>query len=295
VGTYTIGEVAERSGFSASALRYYEGIGLVEPSARTGGGYRLYDDGALSRLAFISRAKHLGCSLEEITDLVEIWDGERCGPVQRRFHELITAKIAAAQRQLEELTQLKVQLEDAASLLAGPATDGPCGPGCACLQLADGGPVGVVGLLLPVPALGGRRAGARGAASPQGADHVRSRPVNAIPIHDDSSPLTCTATDRELHERIETIERLHEHLVGVDRTEHGLVLHFPHREDLETEVRRFAVDEKGCCRFWGFAVDVDDDGLHLRWDGPPAVRELMDRLHAYFEGDEPVTAVDGLL
>ena len=79
--TYTIGEVAERSGFSASALRYYEGIGLVEPSTRTGGGCRVYDDGALARLAFISRAKQLGSSLEEITDLVEIWDGERCGPV----------------------------------------------------------------------------------------------------------------------------------------------------------------------------------------------------------------------
>jgi DNA-binding transcriptional MerR regulator len=138
-----IGEVAERSGFSASALRYYEGIGLVEPSTRTTGGYRIYDEGALTRLAFINRAKQLGCSLEEITDLVEIWDGERCGPVQRRFHDLITAKIADAQRQITELTQLKGQLEDAATLLAGPATDGPCGPECACLQLAGGGPTPV--------------------------------------------------------------------------------------------------------------------------------------------------------
>jgi DNA-binding transcriptional MerR regulator len=135
VSTYTIGEVAERSGFSASALRYYEGIGLVEPSTRTGGGYRVYDDSALGRLAFISRAKHLGCSLEEITDLVEIWDGERCGPVQRRFHDLITRKIVDAERQITELVRLKGQLEDAATLLAGPATDGPCGPRCACMQL----------------------------------------------------------------------------------------------------------------------------------------------------------------
>jgi MerR family copper efflux transcriptional regulator len=138
VRTYSIGEVAERSGFTASALRYYEGIGLVEPSARTDAGYRVYDDGALARLAFIGRAKQLGCSLEEITDLVEIWDGERCGPVQRRFHDLITTKIAEAERRLEELTQLKGQLEDAATLLAGPATDGPCGPHCACLQLVHG-------------------------------------------------------------------------------------------------------------------------------------------------------------
>ena len=49
VSNYTIGEVADRSGFSASALRYYEGIGLVEPATRTDAGYRIYDDHTLSR------------------------------------------------------------------------------------------------------------------------------------------------------------------------------------------------------------------------------------------------------
>jgi DNA-binding transcriptional MerR regulator len=150
VRTYTIGEAAQRSGFSASALRYYEGIGLLEPSTRTGSGYRVYDDDTLSRLAFISRAKHLGCSLEEITDLVAIWDGERCGPVQRRFHDLITVKIADAQRQIIELTALTEQLRDAAALLAGPATDGRCGPDCVCLQLADGAPAPVGMMAKPV-------------------------------------------------------------------------------------------------------------------------------------------------
>ncbi len=52
VGTCTIGEVAERSGFSASALCYYEGIGLVAPSTRTEAGYRLYDDRSLNQLTF---------------------------------------------------------------------------------------------------------------------------------------------------------------------------------------------------------------------------------------------------
>ncbi len=133
--SYTIGETAERSGFSASALRYYEGIGLVAPSTRTASGYRLYDDDTLARLAFIARAKQLGCSLEEITDLVAIWDGERCGPVQRRFHELVTTKIADAERQIAELKALVAQLRDAARRLEGPATDGPCSAECACAAL----------------------------------------------------------------------------------------------------------------------------------------------------------------
>ena len=135
VSTYTIGEMAERSGFSASALRYCEGIGLVEPSTRTVAGYRLYDDHTLARLAFIARAKQLGCSLEEITDLVGIWDGERCGPVQKRFHDLVTTRLADAERQIAELTALAEQLRHAAAQLAGPAIDGPCDEGCACLAL----------------------------------------------------------------------------------------------------------------------------------------------------------------
>lgn len=135
MSTYTIGETSERSGFSASALRYYEGIGLVEPANRTEAGYRLYDDSTLDRLALIGRAKQLGCTLEEITDLATILDDERCGPVQRRLHDLVTTKLADAERHIEELTALTVQLRHAAALLNGPAVDGPCSPACACLAL----------------------------------------------------------------------------------------------------------------------------------------------------------------
>src|SRR4051812_22639340 len=133
VSTYTIGEIADRSGFTASALRYYEGIGLVAPASRTDAGYRIYDDRTLARLAFIDRAKRLGCSLEEITDLVGIWDGERCGPVQRRIHELVTTKIADAERQIAELIAFSSQLRASAAQLSGEPVDGPCGDGCACV------------------------------------------------------------------------------------------------------------------------------------------------------------------
>jgi DNA-binding transcriptional MerR regulator len=134
VSTYTIGEVAERSGFSASALRYYEDIGLVPPAGRSEAGYRLYDEVTLTRLAFVARAKQLGCTLEEIADLVSIADDERCGPVQRRFHALVTAKLAAAERQVAELSAFSAQLRTAAVALAGEPIDGPCEAGCACLS-----------------------------------------------------------------------------------------------------------------------------------------------------------------
>jgi DNA-binding transcriptional MerR regulator len=134
VSTFTIGQVAERTGFSASALRYYEGVGLLAPTSRTDAGYRLYDDQVLSRLAFIARAKKLGCSLEEITDLVGVWDGERCGPVQRRLHELVTDKLSATHGRIAELNAFASQLQSAATQLDGPAVDGPCSTDCACLS-----------------------------------------------------------------------------------------------------------------------------------------------------------------
>jgi MerR family copper efflux transcriptional regulator len=130
--SYTIGEVSARSGFPATTLRYYEDIGLVVPATRTAAGYRVYDDGTLDRLAFVARAKQAGCTLEEVADLVELWDGGRCVPVQRRLHELVTTKLGETERQITELEALAAQLRSTASRLAGPAIDGPCDAACAC-------------------------------------------------------------------------------------------------------------------------------------------------------------------
>ena len=118
--------------------------------------------------------------------------------------------------------------------------------------------------------------------------------MKLIPIYDATAPIACTAGD-ELPIRIAQIERLRSHLTRVERTEHGLLLSFPARPEIEDEVSRFAVEEKGCCGFWGFAVDADGDELTLRWDGPPDTNEIIDRLHEFFEGDEPLTLDSGLL
>ncbi len=65
----TVGEVARRSGFAASALRYYEGAGLIE-AERSEGGQRRFKRGVLRRLAFIRAARHVGLSLDEIRVLL---------------------------------------------------------------------------------------------------------------------------------------------------------------------------------------------------------------------------------
>ncbi|MFL6139166.1 MAG: redox-sensitive transcriptional activator SoxR [Frankiaceae bacterium] len=61
----TVGEVATRSGFAPSALRYYERLGLLAP-VRTTGGQRRYERQVLRRLAFIRAARNVGLSLDEV-------------------------------------------------------------------------------------------------------------------------------------------------------------------------------------------------------------------------------------
>jgi MerR family redox-sensitive transcriptional activator SoxR len=65
----TVSEVARRSGFAASAQRFYEREGLIAAS-RTGGGQRRYERSVLRRLAFIRAARVVGLGLEEIRDVL---------------------------------------------------------------------------------------------------------------------------------------------------------------------------------------------------------------------------------
>ncbi|MEU9279751.1 MerR family transcriptional regulator [Streptomyces sp. NPDC048341] len=69
-----IGEVAERTGLSLRTIRHYEEVGLVIPSARSKGGFRLYTEVDVERLMVIRRMKPLDFSLEEMRDLLDITD-----------------------------------------------------------------------------------------------------------------------------------------------------------------------------------------------------------------------------
>ncbi|BDZ42423.1 MerR family transcriptional regulator [Paraoerskovia sediminicola] len=69
-----IGEVAERTGLSLRSIRYYEEVGLVLPSARSHGGYRLYTPADLQRFGVVMGMKPLGFSLEEMRDLLGALD-----------------------------------------------------------------------------------------------------------------------------------------------------------------------------------------------------------------------------
>lgn len=111
-----IGEVAEQVGLSLRTVRYYEEVGLVTPSARSEGGFRLYSDEDVSRLALVKRMKPLGLTLEEMGELVALIDqGSRADmlaePDLRRvvdgLREYATRGDVAIERFDRDLTQAR--------------------------------------------------------------------------------------------------------------------------------------------------------------------------------------------
>lgn len=119
--------------------------------------------------------------------------------------------------------------------------------------------------------------------------------MKPIPIYDDTAPIACTIATDEIPGRVELIERMRTDLERLERTEHGLLLHFPARPEIRADLERFAVDEKRCCEFWGSDIAGAGDHVTLRWDGPLAASGIIDRLVAFFEGDEPALDLAGLL
>lgn len=69
-----IGEVAARTELSLRTIRHYEETGLVTPSARSQGGFRLYTETDVARLMVIRRMKPLGFTLDQMRDLLEATD-----------------------------------------------------------------------------------------------------------------------------------------------------------------------------------------------------------------------------
>jgi len=105
----TIGEAARRSGFSIKTLRYYDRRGLLAPTSRSAGGYRLYAAPDLERLEFIRQAKTLGLTLDAVRDLV-LGVGAGNGAAPARVRAMLDERIAHVTRQIQTLTQLKREL-----------------------------------------------------------------------------------------------------------------------------------------------------------------------------------------
>ena len=125
--TMTIGALAEHAGVHIETIRYYERRGLLAEPPRTGAGYRTYDEAAVWRLEFIRRAKQLGFTLGEITELFGAGHTRSADEVLEAAH----AKLQAVEDQMRVLALQRCQLRQLVEVCRH-------GDGSACVALELG-------------------------------------------------------------------------------------------------------------------------------------------------------------
>ena len=119
---YSIGQMCDDFGVTARALRFYEDEKLISPERR--GTARLYTDRDRARLTWILRGKRVGFSLNEIREMIDLYDlGD-----QRRTQRLVTIerckqRIDALKRQKADIDATVQDLENFVARLGAPITE----------------------------------------------------------------------------------------------------------------------------------------------------------------------------
>src|SRR5258705_450932 len=108
-----VGDLARQTGKSVRALRLYEELDLLHPVARSNGGFRLYDESAITRIRWIELLQETGLSLHQIQGLLKAWHGSRYGP------EAMAVVRETFQTKLTETRQAIIRYETLARELEG--------------------------------------------------------------------------------------------------------------------------------------------------------------------------------
>jgi Cu(I)-responsive transcriptional regulator len=104
-----IGAAARASGVSAKMIRHYESVGLFPEANRTEAGYRHYGEKEVNTLRFIRHSRALGFSIEQIRELLGLWQNRR--RPSRQVKALAQAHIHELEQKLHELQAMKATLE----------------------------------------------------------------------------------------------------------------------------------------------------------------------------------------
>lgn len=214
-----ISEVAARTGFSPTTLRYYEDVGLLPGLERSEAGYRLFDERSVRRLRLIARAKQLGLSLEEISELAGIWDRDECAPVQERLVALVTEKARAARERSGQLEAFASELEAAVADLTKRTAPGPCDEECGCTN--------------PVATIPGHEAWVR---------------IGRAPEPDPAQPIACTLERTAIVGRLDDWRAALAGAVEAERVDGGVRFQFAPDAEVAT-LAALAETEQRCCSF----------------------------------------------
>lgn len=128
MSTLTIGQVAKQTGVTVEAIRYYEKESLLAKPQRTTTGYRVYDPEVIRRIRFINRAKEVGFSLKEISELLSLQTSSTtsCANVRHVAMEKITdieEKIADLNRMHDALKTLADRCDGVSEVSECPILD----------------------------------------------------------------------------------------------------------------------------------------------------------------------------
>jgi len=105
---WSISEIGRKAGLRASAIRYYEQIGILEPARRVSG-QRRYDDRVLYRLAVVRRAQEAGFSLDEIRQL--FFGFSHSTPISQRWKRIAQRKMAELDARMEQIQSMRTLLQ----------------------------------------------------------------------------------------------------------------------------------------------------------------------------------------
>ena len=125
-----ISELSRRSGVPATALRFYESVGLIG-AARAATGYRDYNESAVDRLTFLHGAKQLDLSLPEIVELLDVVEAESCTQVRETLRPKLDERLRDVDERLAVLMKLRERLVEAtARVTACPDSGDRCRTEC---------------------------------------------------------------------------------------------------------------------------------------------------------------------
>lgn len=103
-----IGTAARYSGVPAKTIRYYESVGLIGPAERTASGYRVYGHRDVETLRFVQRARSLGFSVEEVANLLALWQDRARSSAEVKA--LAAHRVADIDRKMAELAEMRATL-----------------------------------------------------------------------------------------------------------------------------------------------------------------------------------------
>jgi MerR family mercuric resistance operon transcriptional regulator len=111
-GPQRIGTIADATGLTPDAIRYYERVGLVPKPARTEGGFRVYPPGTVARLRFVKQAQKLGLGLRKIRDLLAPAHGQRREQC-RHVRDVLAGHLADVEARMRDLEAFRETLRTA--------------------------------------------------------------------------------------------------------------------------------------------------------------------------------------